>query len=660
MTFKLITTKEVAVDSPDHLCPVGCVNDNYSSPGLIDEVIHYFEGRKLSILDLGCAGGQFAVDFIKRGHDGIGLEGSTNALLGSGKENWDKYHNSNLFLCDITEEYQLYKDNKPLEFDFIHSEEVFEHIPENKIDMMLKQIRKHLKEDGICCFGIALGHDIRDKHGNSVSYGEYISSVDKKDYFILHQSVFSSKWWKNKLIQNGFEILDEGLTNENHHGYLFSHKVRPEAGDTSCYFCCKKSKENKGIQELLNSFVNHPENPNNNFNLALYYDNIGQTASALSYYLRTAERTDDELLQYECLIRGAMCFDKQGSRGFSVKGLLQHAVSLLPKRPEAYYLLAKYHEKEDKDGHWNECYMIASVGEKVCEFDNEPLRTQVDYPGKYAILYEKALSSWWCGLCDESRRLFQDLYHNYDLDDAHHQSVVDNLIKLKGLEEKEAFPSYTKEKYSRLKNHFPGSNEIEKNFSEAYQDMFVLTMLNGKREGTYLEIGGGNSFYGSNTALLEQQFNWNGVALDIDQGFVEAHTKERKNLCLLKDATQINYDKFLKGLDFPNEIDYLQLDCDPPEITYKILLSIPFEEYKFAVITYEHDYYCDDTKSYQEKSRKYLENYGYVRVVNNISPDDFRPYEDWWVHPDLVDSEVLNKMLCINDDTKKAEKYMLN
>ena len=64
MTFRLETKKTIAIDSPDHLCPVGCVNDNFSSPGLIDEVLQYFGDKKITALDLGCAGGQFVVDFI--------------------------------------------------------------------------------------------------------------------------------------------------------------------------------------------------------------------------------------------------------------------------------------------------------------------------------------------------------------------------------------------------------------------------------------------------------------------------------------------------------------------------------------------------------------------------------------------------------------------
>lgn len=227
MKFSLQTKKQIAVDSPDHLCPLGnsgCFTDNFTSSGLIEEVINYFGGKKIIALDLGCAGGQFAVDFINRGHYGIGLEGSSNSLNGSGKENWGKYFNSNLFLCDLTEEYQLYENNVPLKVDYIHSEEVFEHISENKIDFFLQQIIKHLKDDGICTFGISLVEDER-----------VINNVTYK----LHQSVFPALWWKEKLLKNGFKILEGGINNNNHFGYIFNHKVR-DHGDTSCYFCCKK------------------------------------------------------------------------------------------------------------------------------------------------------------------------------------------------------------------------------------------------------------------------------------------------------------------------------------------------------------------------------------------------------------------------------------
>ncbi len=61
----------------------------------------------------------------------------------------------------------------------------------------------------------------------------------------------------------------------------------------------------KTIDNLINNFIVDPNNPENNFILALYYDSLGQTASAVSYYLRTAERTNDDLLKYECLLKSA-------------------------------------------------------------------------------------------------------------------------------------------------------------------------------------------------------------------------------------------------------------------------------------------------------------------------------------------------------------------
>lgn len=191
----------------------------------------------------------------------------------------------------------------------------------------------------------------------------------------------------------------------------------------------EKIIERKDIIKLINEFVKESENPEKNYNLAIYYENIGQTASALSYYLRTAERTKDKILQYECLLRASICFDKQGSRNFTVKGLLQNAISILPKRPEAYYLLAKFHSQEKKDGCWNDCYLISTIAESVVDSDFESLRTDVSYPGFYGILYYKAISSWWCGLCGESKKLFTRLLTDYDLGESEIETCKEYLNK---------------------------------------------------------------------------------------------------------------------------------------------------------------------------------------------------------------------------------------
>ena len=48
---------------------------------------------------------------------------------------------------------------------------------------------------------------------------------------------------------------------------------------------------------------------------------------------------------------------------------------------------------------------------------------------------------------------------------------------------------YFKEDYENLRFKFSGSENIENNYSQSMQDMFVLSMLDGKKNGVYVEIG---------------------------------------------------------------------------------------------------------------------------------------------------------------------------
>lgn len=184
------------------------------------------------------------------------------------------------------------------------------------------------------------------------------------------------------------------------------------------------------LQNLLDEFVRDPENPINNLNLAKFYHSIGQTASAISYYTRTAERTEDKTLMYACLLAASDCFNSQGCRNNSVKGLLQSAISVQPKRPEGYFLLSRFYENEKN---YHDAYLIASIGEDVADFDLDSLPIRVDYPGYHGILFEKAVSSWWCGLCDDSRDYFLELKNKHwnKMDGIHKNSVIENLKFLK-------------------------------------------------------------------------------------------------------------------------------------------------------------------------------------------------------------------------------------
>jgi hypothetical protein len=191
-----------------------------------------------------------------------------------------------------------------------------------------------------------------------------------------------------------------------------------------------KQLSNDTLDALLFKYINASNNDDVNFKLGYYYHNIGQTASAVSYYLRAAERTDDNLIKYECLLRAGMCFESQGCRSNSVEGMLQHAIALMPHRPEGYYYLSRFYENAEK---WNWCYFIASLGEKVSNRNPAVnLKTTLDYPGFYGIVFEKAVSAWWVGLCEESRNTFRYLWNNEPLNDIYRQVVTNNLNRING------------------------------------------------------------------------------------------------------------------------------------------------------------------------------------------------------------------------------------
>jgi GT2 family glycosyltransferase len=185
------------------------------------------------------------------------------------------------------------------------------------------------------------------------------------------------------------------------------------------------SDDQSEFENLLKAFSEDVENAENNFNLGLWYESKGHNAPALSYYLRCAERSEDKDLAYEAIIRGSFCYSKQGERDGSSRGMLFQAQAFRPDRPEAYFLLSRYAEQRSW---WQDCYLNAHLALLYCDFNQPPLRTDVEYPGKYGLLFEKALSGWWWGKVDESKEIFIDLKKNHQMN-SQFNILVDNNLK---------------------------------------------------------------------------------------------------------------------------------------------------------------------------------------------------------------------------------------
>jgi hypothetical protein len=201
---------------------------------------------------------------------------------------------------------------------------------------------------------------------------------------------------------------------------------------------------------------------------------------------------------------------------------------------------------------------------------------------------------------------------------------------------------------------------------QAEQDKFVLNMLKNKKKGFFLEIGSNHPININNSYILEKNYEWNGIMVEYSNKWLNDYKKIRPNsIHIINDATKIDYKNLFETNNVPLNIDYLQIDLEPKNgstlNTLKKLDNEVMNKYKFSTITFEHD--CKDGISHlpivrltRLESREIFKKRGYICVFEDIHNQEPKyVYEDWWVHPELVDIEYVNLI-----KEKNKNKYEFN
>ena len=210
----------------------------------------------------------------------------------------------------------------------------------------------------------------------------------------------------------------------------------------------------------------------------------------------------------------------------------------------------------------------------------------------------------------------------------------------------------------QLKFQFNGIERIHQNYSHINQDMFVLSILNGKENGTYLEIGSNYPVHRNNTYILENQFRWRGVSVEVVEEYVDAFRAERINPVYLQDALTADYEHLLRENKICFVVDYLSCDIEPPENTFAALKKIPHNKIRFRTITFEHDSYTGGQgPQVREDSRKFLTELGYELIVSDVSYSG-DSVEDWWVYPSLVDRAIVDKLKDISSTHQNHQEII--
>jgi len=194
------------------------------------------------------------------------------------------------------------------------------------------------------------------------------------------------------------------------------------------------------------------------------------------------------------------------------------------------------------------------------------------------------------------------------------------------------------------------NNKISK--SQLFQDLFVQYIFNKKKEGVFIEIGGGNGSDISNTILLEKKYDWKGIICEPNRYLQKIIKKNRTAKIESKPITKHCQNKifFYENTDgyassifksdsdnlsyktksiclnhlfikykLPNIIDYISLDTEGNELD--IISKFNFKKYKVKIFTIEHNF----NKDARSKVHSIMINNGYERIFSALSYMD-----DWF------------------------------
>ena len=228
-----------------------------------------------------------------------------------------------------------------------------------------------------------------------------------------------------------------------------------------------KKHNSRNSPKALERFAESPELAENNYALANFYFNQGLWSSALSFYLRSAElfhlnKQSDNA--YQCLLRIVECIAKEGNRKVAEKSILMNVITYMPDVAYGLLKLSQYFESIQS---WQESNLYATLAlSKKNKKDD-------DY---YLYLFQLAVSLWWIGDGKQARVLLFELAENYShLMDEEFKALLQKNITSLG-SSSDPFLPYTPLNYSSMMYHFEGLENVKRNYSQTYQDLFVLSM----------------------------------------------------------------------------------------------------------------------------------------------------------------------------------------
>ncbi len=186
MSFTISAERPVALESVDHLHPLGAMRDNSLNRAFNARLYELAPSvlAEVSVLDLGCSGGGFVKSLLDEGVRAVGVEGSDYSRVHQRAE-WATIP-GNLFTADATAPFQVYDDGPPARFAVVTAWEFFEHIAEADLPAVFGNIARHLAPGGLVIGSV-----------NTLS-SPNLEGIE------MHATIRPAAWWNEKLAALGY------------------------------------------------------------------------------------------------------------------------------------------------------------------------------------------------------------------------------------------------------------------------------------------------------------------------------------------------------------------------------------------------------------------------------------------------------------------------
>lgn len=185
------------------------------------------------------------------------------------------------------------------------------------------------------------------------------------------------------------------------------------------------------------------------------------------------------------------------------------------------------------------------------------------------------------------------------------------------------------------------SANFGRSYSQLFQDLLVVFLLKGERNGFFVEFGATNGLDLSSTAMLERDFQWKGILAEPAKCWHAALNANRSALidhrCVWSQTgvtldfkeTEVAELSTLTALtnvdDGHRESRNKAIDTEGSEL--EILRAFKFDNYDIGIITVEHNFREQDRQPVFDL----LTSKGFIRLY-----EPFSKFDDWYVKRSIV------------------------